>query len=526
MRVIHTIDSSFDSLPQWDRDQIYNGLDCCVTYDVFNALNRQLDLISQDTYEFSRQLQGPVLEMGFRGVLVDKEHKDDVIEELYETIDTLSRNLERIVLDGIGLNQFNWRSSSDLRNLFYDELCLPTQRNKGRPTVDRNAREKLGYYPIAAQICKHINVITDLEDKLSVLRTQIDKDSRIRTTYNIAGTNTGRFSSSEDVFGEGTNMQNITESLRSILISDPGMKFAKFDARSGESFCVGAIEWNLFQDGKYLDVCETGDPHTAVARIMWPGLGWSGDIRRDKDVAEEPYYRHHTYRFMCKKLGHGSNYGGKPQTLAQEAQVGLELVKAFQPIYFQTFPAHQIWHEWLKEQVRTKGQLTSLTGRRRHFHGRRTDDKTLREALAYDPQCGLADIVNRAMLRIWRLNPCPIMMQDHDALTFMYHQTEEQTIIPYLVELLPESLKLSHGRTMTIPYDLEVGWNKGKFHPEKNPNGLKAWEGYDDRRQEKWSTIRNAGSRVGSRPSLNNAQRSIPPTSGADGQQSRSWRRR
>lgn len=527
MRIIHTTDETFDSLPQWDRDQIYNGLDVCVTYDVFKVLQSQLDPTSQRTYDFSRQLQGPVLEMGFRGVLIDKERKDAIIEELYDTINTLSHNLERVVLDGLGLNGFNWRSNSDLRNLFYEELCLPVQRNRGRPTSDRNAREKLSYYPIATQICKHINVITDLEDKLSVLRTQLDPDGRIHTSYNIAGTSTGRFSSSEDVFGEGTNMQNITESVRSILIADPGMKFAKFDARSGESFCVGAIEWDLFQDGTYLDVCETGDPHTAVARVIWPNLPWTGDLKHDRVIADKPYYRQHKYRFMCKKIGHGSNYGGKPQTLAEEAQVEVELVRIFQPIYFKAFPAHQIWHEWLRDQIQRYGNLTSLTGRRRYFHARRTDDKTIREALAFDPQCSLADIVNRAMLKIWRLNLCPVMMQDHDAVTFMYPEAQESVILPQLISLMPTPLSLSHSRTMTIPYDCEVGWNKGKFHPEKNLNGLKEWEGQDTRKWEKprWSTTRKGGLGVGSKPSLSNVLPSIPLKSGVPGRQFRFSRR-
>ena len=96
---------------------------------------------------------------------------------------------------------------------------------------------------------KHINLLTELGDKISVLKTAIDDDGRIRTSYNIAGTSTGRFSSSISEFGTGGNLQNVEESLRSIFIADAGYKFAKCDAKSGESFCVGAIEWNLFKDG-------------------------------------------------------------------------------------------------------------------------------------------------------------------------------------------------------------------------------------------------------------------------------------
>ena len=82
----------------------------------------------------------------------------------------------------------------------------------------------------------------------SVLRTAIDADNRIRTSYNIVGKVPA--ASHPDVgIGTGGNCrQNIEESLRSMFIADEGMKFAKFDAKSGESYCVGAIEWNIFRD--------------------------------------------------------------------------------------------------------------------------------------------------------------------------------------------------------------------------------------------------------------------------------------
>jgi hypothetical protein len=43
-------------------------------------------------------------------------------------------------------------------------------------------------YPIAQQIVRHINIMADLAKKISVLKTEIDPDGRIRTSYNIAGT--------------------------------------------------------------------------------------------------------------------------------------------------------------------------------------------------------------------------------------------------------------------------------------------------------------------------------------------------
>lgn len=483
MRVIRTDLVEPSDVSAFEQDMIYNGLDCMLTAEVLDEILPQLDSHTAATYNFSRELQAPVLEMKLRGVLVDQARRAKVLDEFHEKLEILERNLERIVLEGVGLKCFNWRSNDDLKRLFYEYLQIPTITKRGRPSCDRDALEKIEAYTIAQPIVAHLKALKDIGKKIGVLKTAVDPDGRIRTSYNIAGTSTGRFSSSLSEFGTGGNLQNVEESLRSILIADPGYKFAKFDAKSGESFCVGAIEWNLFKDDRYLAACESGDPHTAVARICWPELPWTGVLKHDKEVAERPYYRHYTYRFMCKKLGHGSNYGGKPATLAQQSRLPIGVVNTFQPRYFKVFPAHLQWQEWVDLTLRTTGCLTSLTGRKRHFWGRRNDDSTLREAIAYDPQCSLAEIVNRAMLNIWRKGIALLMLQDHDALTFMYREADEDRVVPELMANLVVPVQLEHGRELRIPYDAKVGWNRGDWS-KANPDGLKDYTGHDTRTRQ------------------------------------------
>lgn len=484
-RIINTATSTPDDIPtQWERDQIYNGLDCCVTREVFDAEVPQFDATTAATYAFSKALQAPAIEMKCRGVLIDQARKTEVLDEFYDKLDQLERQLERIVLEGVGMAGFNWRSNADLQTLFYERLQIPVITKMGRPTVDRGAREKLESYTAAKSIVMHLNAMAELGKKISVLKTEIDPDGRMRTSYNIAGTDTGRFSSSFSEFGTGGNLQNIEESIRPIFIADQGYKWAKCDAKSGESFVVGAIEWNLFDDGRYLEACETGDPHTAVARICWPNLPWTNKLKADKALAETPYYRHYTHRFMCKKLGHGSNYGGRADTLAAQSKLPTEVVKAFQPLYFSAFPAHQEWHRWLEAELAAKGYLTSVGGRKRWFFGRRTDPDTLRAALAYDPQETLARVVNQAMLHIWRTRPdVSVMMHDHDALTFQYPEHLEDEVLHSLLPALIQPIPLRNGRTLAIPYDCEVGWNKGHYDARTNPNGLRSYVPGDQNRR-------------------------------------------
>jgi len=482
MKIVDTSITKPEDLSVWEKDQIYNGLDSAVTLEVLEILLQELDNQTAATYVFSRALQGPTIEMRLRGIRIDLTRRDDVVEEYVNKIDHLEQNLQRIVGESFGLWQFNWRSNQDLMELFYDKIGIPAIRKKGKPTVDRNALERMESYLIARPLVGHIKSMRDLGKKISVLKSEIDPDGRIRTSYNIGGTTTGRLSSSFSEFGTGTNLQNIEESLRSVFIADRGYKLGYFDAEQGESRCVGGIEWNLFNDGRYLDACESGDLHTSVAKLCWKNLSWTGDIAVDKELAEEPYYRHYSRRFMCKKIGHGTNYGGQPETISTQAKVPIGMIMEFQPVYFQAFPAHLQWHEWTDNTLRREGVLHSLTGRRRHFFGRRNDPDTLRAAIAYDPQGSLADIVNQGMLQVWRERVCILLMQIHDAIIVQYPEELEDEVIPIVRKLLSHRVELNNNRTLVIPYGCKTGWNWGEYS-EANPNGLKSYKGGDQRRR-------------------------------------------
>jgi len=485
MKIIQTDKITPAQLKGIEKDWVYNGLDCCVTYEVLEAILPQLNDYTSRTYAFSRALQGPVLEMRIRGVKIDEWRRAEVREEYFAKLDEAEARLERIVREGCGFVGFNWRSSADLCRLFYDIFRIPVGRHRtktGAPSVNRDALESMESYSIARTIIEYMTYMRDLKKRLEVIKTAIDSDGRMRTSYNIAGTTTGRFSSSFSEFGTGGNLQNIEEGLRSMFIADDGMKLGNFDAEQGESRVIGAIEWNLFKRGDYLDACESGDLHTAVARICWPNLPWPGDLEGDRELAEQPYYRHHSRRHMCKIIGHGSNYGGRPQTLSTQTKTDIAIIIDFQQKYFKAFPAHRIWHTYIEEQIRAHGRLVSLTGRERYFFGRRDSDDVVRQALDFDPQGSLSDIVNQGMLNVFRANDCQLLMQNHDSILVQYPEKKEDEIVPKILNQLRHAIPLKHNRMLEIPYGCKTGWNWGDFG-EANPDGLKGYSPGDKRRR-------------------------------------------
>jgi len=461
-----------------------------VTAEVLDVLKPQLDSQTRATYEFSKALQAPVMEMKLRGILIDQQKRAKVIQAYEEQRQRLSTQLDEILGDGLGIWGLNPASPKQLQHLFYGVMRIPPVKRRNSkgvwaPTLDRDALERLDSYFMARPIISHILRLREITKKIGVLRTGIDNDGRMRTSYNIAGTRTGRFSSSLSDFGTGTNLQNIEDKLRSVFVADPGFKFAYIDLEQAESRLVGAIEWNLFKKGDYLDACESGDLHTSVCRLAWRTLlPWTGDIRRDKELAEQPFYRQHSYRHMAKVLGHGTNYGGSPYTMAKHTKLDARLIKEFQGKYFDAFPAHQLWHAHVAAILYREGKLTSLTGRRRWFFGRRDDDSTVREAIAYDPQGSVGDILNQGMLEVWRSGLCQLLLQVHDAILVQYPEEQEQTILPQLLKIIQVPMQLNHSRPFLIPSEAKVGWNWASYSTD-NPDGLKKWNGDDRRRQER-----------------------------------------
>lgn len=312
------IDTATLDLSLYSNDEtywLYNGFDCCVTYEIFQNLYALTDETARRTYEFSKALQAPVLEMNLRGLLVNQRRKNKVIREMEAKVRQLEEQLDRLIVEGVGATQCNWRSPAQLKTLLYDIMRLPVQKKRNAngvfaPTTDEGALEKLSAYFIAEPICNHLLTLRSLGKSLGFLRTNIDSDGRMRTQFNIAGTDTGRFASSITDFGTGTNLQNVTSALRSVFVADPGMKFANLDLEQGDSRNVGALCWNTLLDshgpdyaGKYLDACESGDLHTLVCRMGNPQLEWGTDT--DRAIADRIAFKHLTYRDLAKKLGHG-----------------------------------------------------------------------------------------------------------------------------------------------------------------------------------------------------------------------------
>lgn len=483
MPLIQTADLEEGKVPPFSH-QIYNGLDCCLTLEIYQEL-ATLSNMEPEVYTFAKAMQAPALEMMLRGFLIDKYERRKGQDLLREDIAKQQALLNRFA-QACWDKDLNPRSTLQLQNFFYKTMKLPeqwiSQKGVKKLSMNRDALEKLETYMHARPIISCILGIRDLAKELETLEAALDPDGRMRTSYNIVGTETGRWSSSQSSTGTGLNAQNVKRKLRRMFVADPGWKICGIDLEQAESREVGWLCGTLFGEWSYLDACLSGDLHTLTCRLIWPEMPWTGDIKKDKALAETVFYREFTFRDMSKRGGHGSNYYGTPFTMARHLKVPTKLMQDFQLNYFKGFPGIPKYHRWVAQQLQTKRSLTTVFGRERTFFGRPNDDTTLREGIAYLPQSATGDRLNLALWRVWHnMKNIKIIAQVHDALYFLYREEEEETVIPQALSYISTPLfHAKSGRTYDVPGEAKVGWNWADFSPT-NPDGLAKYKGKDTR---------------------------------------------
>lgn len=187
----------------------YNADDCCRTFEVADRQEEMLrEFHFEEQYAFLHELSLNVLRTMLRGMAQDQAARNKVTSEL---MDTLCR-LDHIMFTVIG-RELNTGSPPQMKEFFYEELALPVQVNKKtkKPSCDAVALEKLcAIQPLLRPLVDLILTKRSVGVFLSTFcMMPLDSDRRMRTSFNICGAETFRFSSSENAFGNGGNLQNI-----------------------------------------------------------------------------------------------------------------------------------------------------------------------------------------------------------------------------------------------------------------------------------------------------------------------------
>jgi DNA polymerase I-like protein with 3'-5' exonuclease and polymerase domains len=432
------------------------------------------------------------MEMMLRGFRIDPMQRDRGITDLQGRLKGINQFLAQIVhaicdqTMGFDQGPYFFNSGPQIRHVFYDVMRIkPIEkhfRGETKQPMDEETLEKIRLrYPRARDVAAAILACRDIKKQLEKLEMEVDPDWRIRTSFNIAGTTEGRWSSSKSFTGTGGNLQNIDPGLRRMFIADDNYILCGIDKEQAESRWVGLLCALLFDDWTYLNACESGDCHTAVARLVWPEMKWTGDLKRDRKLAEAPFYKE-TKRQSCKVLGHGTNIIGTPPTMSVHTGIPLKLVQDFQERYFTAFPAISQLHRWIAWKLQRDQFLVNVFGRRRDFFDRPDSPETIRSAMAFMQASPNADDINLGIYRMWyRMgDKIQLLTQEHDAVYFQFHEDwDQEAIIDEAQQHLKVEFDLGH-RKFSVPTEAKTGYNKGlRWSQDKdgnlievNPRGL------------------------------------------------------
>lgn len=448
---------------------IYNAFDVMLPQEIFDEVQGRMNANQQATYEFEKAMQAPAFSMMLNGVKVDMLLLAQELKRAKGAEKDLTNYVRSLAIAAWG-DGINVRSPSQMCELFYlDPAGFQCSRHyegtgaKRHLTTNRKALEKIyeiNYF--TRPLIKAIFALKDIQKEIEFLERGVEDDGRVHCSFNVAATETGRWSSSKNPWGRGANFQNQGEKTRSIYLADEGYVFAYPDLSQAESRAVAYYSG----DANYIRAVESGDLHTNVAKLVWPERDWTEDQIHDRTLADEPYYRHFSFRDMSKRGGHALNYIGSHWTVAKNLNLDEERAEEFYTRYHSAFPGIRLWHDSVQRNLQSGGKLITALGRERLFFGKLDDNKTLKEAIAYLPQSLISDILKIGLLYLWRqfehrrgvMRLCGDL---HDGILMLIKKVHLDEVVPDMIKLMEIPVQMPHG-VMTIPVDFKVGyrWQK------------------------------------------------------------------
>ncbi|MDE0158526.1 MAG: DNA polymerase I [Candidatus Dadabacteria bacterium] len=358
----------------------------------------------------------PVLcDMEFTGVSVDTAILGKMSEEFERDLDSIEGGIYEKT-EG----KFNINSTKQLSEVLFEKLGLPVKKKtaKGAFSTDSEVLRDLStIHEVPRLILRH-RFLSKLKstyiDQLPRLINPVT--GRIHTSFNPAGTSTGRLSSSDP------NLQNIPIKTRD------GKRIRKsFVAKDG---CVilsadySQIELRLLahfsEDPTLLEALrDDKDVHVATACEIF-------NASEDQITSE--------MRNLAKTINFGIIYGISAFGLSKQLGTTVSVSRNYINRYFDRYSEVKTYMQASVEEARNRGYTETLVGRRRPIpelvSGNRVErGRGEREAINTPIQGSAADIINLAMIRIFRRLEegefrSKMILQVHDELLFEVYEAE------------------------------------------------------------------------------------------------------
>jgi DNA polymerase I-like protein with 3'-5' exonuclease and polymerase domains/uracil-DNA glycosylase len=424
----------------------YNCKDAVATLEVCSSLLQlaeSLDMMK--VLDFQMSLYEPVLETMERGLRLDFVQRGRLALELAQSIE-----YRRDWINDVCGKELNTASPVQMMEYFYTILQQRPviSRKTKKPTCDDEALHKLAAKePLLLPLVQQISELRSLSVFNSTfIAAPVDSDGRMRSTFKIAGTDTYRFSSSENAFGTGMNLQNIPKggetatmslpNVRKLFIPDEGKMFFDIDLSSAD---LRIVVWES-DEGEMKSMLREGlDPYTEVAKEFY----------QDKTIDKKDP-RRQTFKSFC----HGTHYLGTAKGLAERLGLLVHEAERTQAWYFSRFPKIKLWQDELRNQIFSRRVVENIFGYRFNIL-ERIEGTLVNEVAAWIPQSTVAILINHAYRNIYdNLKEVEVLLQVHDSLG---GQFPIENAAYYEARILEESaIVLPYADPLIIPVGIKT----------------------------------------------------------------------
>ena len=281
----------------------------------------------------------------------------------------------------------------------------------------------------------------------------MDPDGRVRTSFQMTVTATGRLSSAEP------NLQNIP--TRTDLGSEIRRMFIPADG------CV-------LVDADYSQIELRLLAHISGDRDMQAAFLSGGDFHAEtaaKVFRVDPADVTHEMRRQAKAVNFGIVYGISAFSLSQDIGVSVAEAKAYMEAYFATFPGVRTYMDDIVERAREQGYVETLFHRRRDLPELKSSNFNLRSfgervALNMPIQGTAADIMKLAMVAVWKrlraeLPEARLVLQVHDELIVECPEPQAERAAALLKAEMENVVSLSVPLTAGRPLGQKLAGGQG-----------------------------------------------------------------
>jgi DNA polymerase-1 len=381
------------------------------------------------------------------GIAIDASVLSDLNEELVVAIDEAEKGAYEAVA-----HQFAINSPAQLGELLFDELKLPAgKKTKTGYSTDASILENLREaHPVIDHVLRYRELTKLKSTYVDTLPMEVNpRTHRIHTTYNQAGSATGRLASNDP------NLQNIP------VRSELGQRVRKaFIAEKHPEWILLSADYSqidlralahLSQDPAMMSAFERDeDIHASTASLIY-------GVRLDE---VEPAMRR-----LAKVMNFGVAYGLSAFGISRQTEMSMDEGGQFIADYFGTYPKVREYLDGTVAKAKETGYAETLLGRRRYLPELQSPHYPVRQAgermaLNMPVQGTSSDIINAAMVLVQQrlesgVFEAKMLLQVHDELVFELPRSEEKALSAMLHDTMPKALDLS----VPLKIDIKRGDN-------------------------------------------------------------------